>query len=105
MDRGREFFEETIKENLDLGRPDRVQLVFDRKIMQATPGTFRTRIINEAVSPSLHIDYKTSKIKQYFKEQQALRCEVTINNTRDFYIGKKLSNLLYLKQISSDINQ
>jgi hypothetical protein len=104
-DRGREFFEETIKENLDLGRPDRVQLVFDRKITQATPGKFRTRVINEAVSPSLHIDYKTSKIKQYFKEQRALRCEVTINNTRDFYIGKKLCNLPYLKQISSDINQ
>lgn len=28
--RGREFFEELIRDNLDLGRPDRVQLIFDR---------------------------------------------------------------------------
>jgi hypothetical protein len=28
--RGREFFEEILRDNLDLGRPDRVQLVFDR---------------------------------------------------------------------------
>ena len=27
---GREFFEEVIRDNLDLGRPDRVQLIFDR---------------------------------------------------------------------------
>ena len=30
--RVREFFEAVIRENLDLGRPDRVQLLFDRKI-------------------------------------------------------------------------
>jgi hypothetical protein len=104
-DKGREFFEETIRENLDLGRPDRVQLVFDRKITKATPGVFRTRVIDKDVNPSLHIDYKNSKVKQYFKEQKALRCEVTINNTRDFYIGKKLLNLPYLKKLSSNINR
>lgn len=103
--RGREFFEETIKENLDIGRPDRVQLIFDRKITKATPGSFRTRIIDRDVNPSVHIDYKTSHLKQYFKEQRALRCELTINNTKDFYIGKKLINLSYLKQISSNINR
>ena len=104
-DKGRELFEETIRENLDLGRPDRVQLVFDRKITKATPGVFRTRVIDKDVNPSLHIDYKNSTIKQYFKEQRALRCEVTINNTRDFYIGKKLVNLPYLKKLSSNINR
>ena len=56
-DRGRAFFEETIKENLDIGRPDRVQLIFDRKITKATPGSFRTRIIDRDVNPSVHIDY------------------------------------------------
>jgi len=104
-DRGREFFEETIRENLDLGRPDRVQLVFDRKVTKATPGMFRTRVIDGDVNPSVHIDYKTSHLKQYFKEQRALRCELTINNTMDFYIGKKLLNLPYLKKISSNINR
>ena len=40
--RGREFFEEVIRDNLDLGRPDRVQLVFDRVVTKKTPGMFRT---------------------------------------------------------------
>ena len=34
--RGREFFEEIIRDNLDLGRPDRVQLVFDRVVTKKT---------------------------------------------------------------------
>jgi high-affinity K+ transport system ATPase subunit B len=44
---GRIFFEEVIRENLDLGRPSQVSLIFDRKINRRTPGRFRTR---EAVS-------------------------------------------------------
>ena len=36
--RGREFFEEIIRDNLDLGRPDRVQLIFDRMVTKKTPG-------------------------------------------------------------------
>jgi hypothetical protein len=41
--RGREFFGEIIRDNLDLGRPDRVQLIFDRRVKKKTPGEFRTR--------------------------------------------------------------
>jgi hypothetical protein len=62
--RGCEFFEQVIRENLDLGRPDRVQLVFDRKIIKTTPGLFRTRVIQNGVQPSLYIEYKRSGVKQ-----------------------------------------
>ncbi len=55
---GREFFEEIIRDNLDRGRPDRVQLVFDRVVTKKPPGEFRTRVIQEGVHPSLHIEYK-----------------------------------------------
>jgi hypothetical protein len=53
---------------LDLGRPDRVQLVFDRVMTKKTPGQFRTRVIQDGVHPSLHIEYKNCDLKQYFKE-------------------------------------
>jgi hypothetical protein len=66
--RGREFFEEIIRDNLDLGRPDRVQLIFDRVVTKKTPGRFRTRVIQDGVHPSLHIEYKNFDLKQYFKE-------------------------------------
>lgn len=103
--RGREFFEAVIRENLDLGRPDRVQLVFDRKIIETTPGQFRTRLIEDGVRPSLHIEYKNSRLKQYFKENRALRTETTINDPKDFQVNKGLSNLPFLQKIGREINR
>ena len=82
--RGREFFEEVIRENIDLGRPDSVQLVFPPRIQKNTPGMFRTRVITDGVAPSLHIEYKHTRIKQYFKESRALRTETTLNDATDF---------------------
>ena len=102
---GRIFFEDVIRENLDIGRPKQVQLIFDRGVTKTTPGSFRTRIITDGVIPSLHIDYKGTRIKQYHKEGQALRTETTINNTRDFYIGKSLCNLPALRQIGFQANR
>jgi hypothetical protein len=68
---GRHFFEAVIRENLDLGRPDRVRLLFPLRITRATPPPafgYRTRVITEGVQPSLHVEYKSSHVKQYFKE-------------------------------------
>ena len=82
---GRVFSGQLIRDNLDLGRPDQVSLIFGRKIIRkgkrATPGRFRTRVITDGVTPSLHVDYKHSKIKQYHKLGKALRTETTINDT------------------------
>jgi hypothetical protein len=102
---GRVFFEEVIRENLDLGRPSQVQLIFDRRVSRRTPGKFRTRVITDGVVPSLHVDYKNTRIKQYHKEGRALRTETTINNTRDFGIGKLLKNLPALRQIGFQANR
>jgi hypothetical protein len=102
---GRHFFEEVIRENLDIGRPSQVQLIFDRAVTRRTPGRFRTRVITDGVVPSLHVDYKASKIKQYHKEHRALRTETTINDTYDFEIGRSLSNLSALRKIGFDANR
>lgn len=99
------LLEEVIRENLDIGRPKQVQLIFDRWVTKATPGPFRTRVITDGVVPSLHIDYKGTRIKQYHKEGRALRTETTINNTYDFYIGKNLRNLPALRRIGFQANR
>src|SRR5690348_3076363 len=44
---GRIFFEDLIRENLDLGRPKQIQLIFSRWVTKATPGSFRTRVITD----------------------------------------------------------
>ena len=102
---GRIFFEEVIREHLDLGRPDRVQLLFGRRVSTRTPGRFRTRVITDGVTPSLHVDYKSSRLKQYHKDGRALRTETTVNNPRDFRIGKRLTNLPALRQIGFQANR
>lgn len=102
---GRVFFEQVIRENLDIGRPGQVQLIFNRRVTRRTPGSFRTRVITEGVTPSLHVDYKRSRIKQYHKEGQALRTETTINDTRDFGIGKLVHNLPALRQVGFAANR
>jgi len=102
---GRMFFEDVIRENLDLGRPDQVQLIFGRRVTRQTPGRFRTRVITEGVTPSLHVDYKHTRIKQYHKEGRALRTETTINDTRDFEIRKGLSHLSALRKVGFQANR
>jgi hypothetical protein len=104
---GRCFFEEVIRENIDLGRPEQVQLIFDRKMQRktATDGRCRTRIITQGVTPSLHVYYKNTHLKQYHKEGRALRTETTINDAYDFGVGRRLHNLPRLRQIGFAANR
>jgi hypothetical protein len=76
-----------------------------RRGKRVTPGLFRTRVITDGVTPSLHIDYKHTKIKQYHKEGRALRTETTINDTNDFTIGKRLTNLPALREVGFSANR
>ena len=102
--RGREFFEEVLRDNLDLGRPSRLQVLFPRKITRATPGQFRTRVVTDGVAPSLHVEYKHCHVKQYFKEGRALRTETTFNDTYDFGVGRGLSHFDALRTLGQHIN-
>lgn len=102
---GRLLFDQVLHENLDLGRPDQIQLIFNRRVTRRTPGRFRTRVITAGVEPSLYVDYKSSKIHQYHKLGRALRTETTVNNTRDFAIGKRLRNLPQLRQVGFQANR
>ena len=106
---GRIFLEQVIRDNLDIGRPDKVSLIFGRRIhngrKRPTPGEFRTRIITDNVTPTVRIQYKKTKIKQYHKEGRALRTETVINDPGDFGIGKGLSNLPALRQVGFTANR
>ena len=55
---GRILFEEIMRENLDIGRPDHVQLIFGWRIARRTPSRFGTRTITVRVQLSLHMDDK-----------------------------------------------
>jgi len=103
---GRAWFEQTIRDQLDLGRPDKVQIVFDRKITSRTPGRFQTKVITKGVQPVIQAHYKHSKVKQYFKEGRALRTETTVNDPYDFGVKRTLTAETWqqLRSIGDDIN-
>ena len=88
---GRGFFEQLIRDHLDVGRPDSVSLIFNRRITSRTPGTFRTKVVTRGVDPQVNCYYKSSRMKQYFKEHRALRTETVICDTRDFGIGRRVT--------------
>jgi hypothetical protein len=103
----REWFELMLRDQLTLGRPDNVQIVFGRKITAATPGRFRTRIVSPGTHPQLHAYYKHSKVKQYLKHGRALRTETIINDPNDFGVGRSLNatNWLALTRIGHETNE
>jgi len=106
---GRVFFDQLIRDNLDIGRPDKVRIVFDRQICRRgahrTPGSFRTQVITAGVDPYLYLYYKKTQVKQYLKEGAALRTETTINSPADFGIGKSLTHLPALAQVGYTANR
>ncbi len=87
----RGWFEQTIRDQLDLGRPDNIQIVFARSISKRTPGRFQTKVIHRGAEPVLQAHYKHSKVKQYLKDGCALRTETTVNDPYDFAIKRTLS--------------
>jgi hypothetical protein len=96
--RARFFFEALIGDNLDIGRPANIEIIFGRRIQRNTPGTFRTAIDRPAIGPDaggvvLNVFYKHSRIKQYLKEGRAMRIETVINCPRDLRCNARLPNL------------
>jgi hypothetical protein len=91
--RARGFFEALVADNLDLGRPDEVKLIFDRRIRKDTLGTFATKIVTRGVEVAVNVFYKHSRIKQYLKEGRALRIETVVNSPTDLGCQRRLRNL------------
>jgi hypothetical protein len=105
---GRRLFEAMLRENLDLGRPDRVSLLFPTRYTRATPPPkrgYRTRVITAGVAPSLHVTFKHTDLKQYFKEGCGLRTEATFNDPTDVQPTKALETLPHLREVGCRINE
>jgi hypothetical protein len=103
-EQGWALVEALIRDNLDLGRPDRVSLIFERKVTKATPSEFHTRILREGVQPIIRIHYKHSALKQYLKDGRALRTEMVFNNTMDFGVLRGVQHFAELVQMGYHFN-
>lgn len=64
---GRSFFEQLIRDHLDVGQPEKVALIFGRRINRCTPGTFCTKVITTDVDPQISCYYKVRSDQTVFQ--------------------------------------
>ena len=106
----RAFFEALLCENMDLGRPENVELLFRRGQRAGGPtrpppgGGFKTKIDRYCDLVTLNVFYKSSRLKQYLKDGVALRIETVINSPKDLRCNRMLANLPELQDKARAIN-
>src|SRR5216684_1732534 len=106
----RAFFEALLCENMDLGRPENVELLFRRGQRRGGPaappagGGFRTAIDRYCHMVTLNVSCKNSRVKQYLKDGVALRIETVVNSPDDLGCRRMLSNLPELQAKARAIN-
>jgi len=100
----RAFFDALVTDNLDLGRPDILEIIFDRQIRSTTEGQFKTKVITRGTEVTVNAFYKHSRIKQYLKDGRALRVETVINAPGDLGCQRRLHNLDELQARARAVN-
>ena len=103
--RARGFFEAVVADNIDIGRPDELKVIFNRQIRSTTRGEFATRIVTRGTDVTINAFYKHSRIKEYLKEGRALRIETVINSPTDLGVQRRLTNLAELVEKARQANR
>ena len=70
--RARGFFEAFVADNMDVGRPDEVKIIFNRRVQRNTPGEFATRVVTRGTDVAVDLFYKKSGSRSTSKK--AGRC-------------------------------
>jgi hypothetical protein len=106
----RGFFEALVADNLDIGRPEQVELIFAGRRVRpgrtpVTPEVFKTKVVTRGVEVTVNAFYQHSRIKQYLKDGRALRVETVINDTYDLGVQRRLHNLPELQTRARAVNR
>jgi len=101
----RGFFEALIADNLDIGRPDHVEIIFGRTVARDKTTTFHTAIDRHNQGVVVNATFKHSRIKQYLKDGRALRIETVVNNPTDLGVLRRLVHLNELAAKARDANR
>lgn len=102
--RSRRFFEALVADNVGIGRPEEVAVVFGRRVQHNTPGEFRTRVFLPGTEVKMDFSYKHSRIKQYLKEGRAFRIETVINKPSDIGVLTRLEHLPEVIATAREVN-
>jgi hypothetical protein len=109
--RARAFVEALVVDNLDIGRPESVELIFTGN----RPGTRRgrpvkldtaakTKVVTRDTEVTINAFFKHSRVKQYLKDGRALRIETVVNSPDDLRCHRRLQHLDELQAKARDVN-
>jgi len=105
----RGFFEALVADNLDIGRPDTVELIFHGPRHLGRPPKLdcvpKTKIVTRGTEATVNAFYKNSRIKQYLKNGRALRIETVINSPDDLRCHRRLAHLDELQSKARAVNR
>ncbi len=103
--RARSFFEGLVQDNIGIGRPEEVSMVFARQLRRPTQHRYQTRIFTTGTEIRIDFRYKHSRVKQYLKDGRALRIETIINRPDDLDVKRRLEHLPELIDKARAVNQ
>jgi hypothetical protein len=101
----RAFFEALLVDNLDVGRPEEMQIVFGRKVRIAPVEGYRTRLLRSGDQVTLNAFFRHSRVKSYLKEGRAFRIETVVNDPGDLGIARRLEHLEEIYAAGRDVNR
>jgi hypothetical protein len=102
--RARSFFEALVADNIGVGRPEEVSIVFARPLRRPAKTTYGTRVFTTGTDVRIDFRYKHCRIKQYLKDGRALRLETVINNPSDLDVRRRLEHLGELVAKARQVN-
>jgi hypothetical protein len=103
--RARSFFEALVADNVGIGRPHEMAMVFARPLRRPTKHPYRTRVFGPGTEVKIDFTYKHSRVKQYLKEGRALRIETVINKPSDLDVLARLEHLPELIDKAREVNR
>jgi len=101
----RAFSEALAADNLDIGRPDNMEIIFNRQVRCVTKGVFRTAVDRDNDGVVINAFYRHSRVKTYLKEGRELRVDTVINDAYDIGVLRRLEHLDELTAKARDVNR
>jgi hypothetical protein len=101
----RGFFEALCADNLDIGRPEEIQIIFGRRVSTTPLGGYRSRLLRSGDEVTLNAYFRHSRVKSYLKCGRVFRIETVINDTRDLGVLRRLEHLEEISRKARDVNR
>jgi hypothetical protein len=101
----RGFFEALCTDNLDIGRPEEMQIIFGRRVASRPLGGYRSRLLRSGEEVTLNAYFRHSRVKSYLKCGKAFRIETVVNDTGDLGVARRLEHLEEISRKARDVNR